>query len=55
MTTTSRPGALAGLVEIELQGITPWRRGKVRTMYEAGARHLVMVASDRSPARTSSG
>lgn len=47
MTTTSGPGANPGLAEIELPGITPWRRGKVRTLYEAGPRHLVMVASDR--------
>jgi len=36
-----------GVSEIELPGIAPWRRGKVRTIYEAGSRHLVMVASDR--------
>ncbi len=36
-----------GLYEIELPGIAPWRRGKVRVMYEAGPDHLVMVASDR--------
>jgi phosphoribosylaminoimidazole-succinocarboxamide synthase len=40
-------GGTIGLSEIELPGIAPWRRGKVRTMYEAGSRHLVMVASDR--------
>jgi phosphoribosylaminoimidazole-succinocarboxamide synthase len=47
MTTTSRTARIAGLAEIELPGITPWRRGKVRAMYEAGPAHLVMVASDR--------
>jgi phosphoribosylaminoimidazole-succinocarboxamide synthase len=40
-------GGTIGLSEIVLPGIAPWRRGKVRTMYEAGSRHLVMVASDR--------
>ncbi len=33
--------------ESTLPGITPWRRGKVRSVYEAGPRHLVLVASDR--------
>jgi phosphoribosylaminoimidazole-succinocarboxamide synthase len=33
--------------EIDLPGIEPWRRGKVRAVYEAGPRHLVIVASDR--------
>ena len=28
-------------------GLTPWRRGKVRSVYEAGPDHLVIVASDR--------
>jgi len=37
----------AATSEIELPGIAPWRRGKVRVVYEAGPRHLVMVASDR--------
>jgi phosphoribosylaminoimidazole-succinocarboxamide synthase len=36
-----------GISEIELPGIEPWRRGKVRAVYEAGPDHLVMVASDR--------
>ena len=36
-----------GLSEIELPGITPWRRGKVRVVFAAGERQLVMVASDR--------
>ena len=33
--------------EIELPGMPPWRRGKVRAIYEAGPDRLVMVASDR--------
>ena len=33
--------------ESALPNLTPWRRGKVRSVYEAGERHLVMVASDR--------
>jgi len=40
-------GGTIGVSEIELPGIAPWRRGKVRTIYESGSRHLVMVASDR--------
>jgi phosphoribosylaminoimidazole-succinocarboxamide synthase len=47
MTTGSDVGHMRGLSEIELPGITPWRRGKVRVVFEAGPRHLVMVASDR--------
>ncbi|MBI1797903.1 MAG: phosphoribosylaminoimidazolesuccinocarboxamide synthase [Candidatus Eisenbacteria bacterium] len=35
------------LAEVTLPGLTPWRRGKVRDVYEAGADHLVIVASDR--------
>jgi len=35
------------LVEVRVPGATPWRRGKVRTVYEAGTDHLVIVASDR--------
>ena len=37
----------SGIHEIELPGLTPWRRGKVRAVFEAGPKHLVMVASDR--------
>jgi phosphoribosylaminoimidazole-succinocarboxamide synthase len=33
--------------DLEVQGVTPWRRGKVRAVYEAGPDHLVIVASDR--------
>ena len=47
MTTGSDVRNVRGLSEIELPGITPWRRGKVRVVFEAGERHLVMVASDR--------
>ena len=34
-------------LEVTLPGLSPWRRGKVRDVYEAGADHLVIVASDR--------
>jgi len=30
-----------------IPGLEPWRRGKVRSVYEAGPAHLVIVASDR--------
>jgi len=33
--------------EVEIPGLTPWRRGKVRSVFQAGADHLVIVASDR--------
>jgi phosphoribosylaminoimidazole-succinocarboxamide synthase len=33
--------------EVDLPGLEPWRRGKVRAVYEAGPKHLVIVASDR--------
>lgn len=33
--------------EIEIPGLSPWRRGKVRSVYEAGPDHFVIVASDR--------
>lgn len=35
------------LGEADLPGLTPWRRGKVRSVYEAGPDRLVIVASDR--------
>jgi len=35
------------LAHIEIPGLEPWRHGKVRSVYEAGPRHLVIVASDR--------
>jgi len=37
----------AALGDLELPGLTPWRRGKVRAVFEAGADRLVIVASDR--------
>lgn len=33
--------------EVSVPGLTPWRRGKVRSVYEAGPDHFVIVASDR--------
>ena len=33
--------------EIDLPGATPFRRGKVRTLFDAGPEYLVIVASDR--------
>ncbi|OGF04047.1 MAG: phosphoribosylaminoimidazolesuccinocarboxamide synthase [Candidatus Eisenbacteria bacterium RBG_16_71_46] len=40
--------ASAGVVhEIRIPGVEPWRRGKVRAVYESGSAHLVIVASDR--------
>ncbi len=36
-----------GLMDVSLPGIAPWRRGKVRTVYEAGVDLLVIVATDR--------
>ncbi len=36
-----------GVLDIDLPGIAPWRHGKVRSVYEAGPRHLVIVATDR--------
>ena len=40
-------GTPPALARVELPGLTPWRRGKVRDVFEAGAGHLVIVASDR--------
>lgn len=42
-------GAATGTAanETGVPGVTPWRRGKVRAVYEAGPEHLVVVASDR--------
>ena len=39
--------ATAGVTRIEIPGVRPWREGKVRSVYEAGPEHLVIVASDR--------
>ena len=33
--------------DVEIPGVTAWKRGKVRSIYEAGPEHLVIVASDR--------
>ncbi len=33
--------------DVEIPGLQPWRRGKVRSVYEAGPTHFVIVASDR--------
>jgi phosphoribosylaminoimidazole-succinocarboxamide synthase len=46
-THTGSAAASTGLHEIVLPGLTPWRQGKVRAIFEAGPRHLVVVASDR--------
>jgi phosphoribosylaminoimidazole-succinocarboxamide synthase len=50
-TPTSIPPELLdparALHTVELPGLEPWRHGKVRTVYEAGPEHLVIVASDR--------
>src|SRR5262245_41008430 len=35
------------MAEVSIPGLTPWRRGKVRSIYQAGPDHLVIVASDR--------
>ena len=40
-------GASQAVARVELPGLTPWRRGKVRDIFAAGPEHLVMVASDR--------
>jgi phosphoribosylaminoimidazole-succinocarboxamide synthase len=40
-------GTPPALARVELPGLTPWRQGKVRDVYQAGAEHLVIVASDR--------
>ena len=39
--------ASRAMTEIEIPGVAPWRRGKVRSVYEAGPDRLVLVASDR--------
>src|SRR5438128_8934453 len=44
---SSRGVAGGGLAEIELGNLRPRRRGKVRSVYEAGPDRLVIVASDR--------
>ena len=32
---------------VEIPGVAPWRHGKVRSIFEAGPEHFVIVASDR--------
>jgi phosphoribosylaminoimidazole-succinocarboxamide synthase len=44
---TLEPIPTDGVMEVELPGIAPLRRGKVRTVFEAGPEHLVIVATDR--------
>jgi phosphoribosylaminoimidazole-succinocarboxamide synthase len=41
------PVSNVGVMNVELPGVTPWRQGKVRRVYEAGPGHLVIVATDR--------
>ncbi len=40
-------GTPPALARVDLPGLTPWRQGKVRDVYEVGADQLVIVASDR--------
>jgi phosphoribosylaminoimidazole-succinocarboxamide synthase len=40
-------GTSDAVLRVQLPGLEPWRQGKVRDIYEAGADHLVIVASDR--------
>lgn len=35
------------MLDVAIPGVEPWRRGKVRSVYEAGPRHLLIVATDR--------
>ena len=35
------------MLDVAIPGVEPWRRGKVRSVYDAGARHLLIVATDR--------
>jgi phosphoribosylaminoimidazole-succinocarboxamide synthase len=37
----------AALAQVRLPGLTPWRQGKVRDIYQVGDDHLIIVASDR--------
>ena len=39
--------ASRALRDVDVPGATLFRRGKVRTVYEAGRDHFVIVASDR--------
>jgi phosphoribosylaminoimidazole-succinocarboxamide synthase len=47
MAPAERTAGHAHATETEIPGLIPWRRGKVRAVYEAGPSHLVVVASDR--------
>lgn len=55
MTTSMNPVPIApelldparAMHTVAIPGIEPWRHGKVRSIYEAGPGHLVIVASDR--------
>lgn len=44
---TDGTAADSGVGEIRIPGVEPLRHGKVRSIYEAGPDHLVIVASDR--------
>jgi phosphoribosylaminoimidazole-succinocarboxamide synthase len=43
---TMDPIPTEGVMEVEIPGVRPLRRGKVRTVFEAG-QQLVIVATDR--------
>ena len=43
---TTHPISTEGVMEVDIPGVRPLRRGKVRTVFEAGAQ-LVIVATDR--------
>jgi len=47
MTNSTLGVSTVGVMDVDLPGVAPWRRGKVRTVYEAGHDHLVIVATDR--------
>ncbi len=47
MNTASSQSHTHGMGEIVIPGAEPWRRGKVRSVYEAGEGRLLIVASDR--------
>jgi len=37
----------SALLDVAIPGVEPWRRGKVRSVYDAGPRNLLIVATDR--------
>ena len=45
--STLPPISTRSVGEIVLPGLTPWRRGKVRSVFEAGPDRLVIAATDR--------